>query len=428
MGKSTVNLGVIGCGTVGGSFIKAVSRQRKHLLERTGIDFSVTGIYDKDPEAMIGFPHSVRRDSADSIIRDPSIDIVVELIGGVNPACDITSDCFRRGKSVVNANKALICEKGRELLSLAGRSGVYLGFEAAVAGAVPVIKAIRESFLPNRISRILGILNGTTNYILSEMSGGKTSFSRSLARAQKAGYAEADPSLDVSGWDTAHKISILSMLAFNRFIPPESLYVEGIEGVEPLDIRFAGEFGYRLKLLAVARRHNSKIELRVHPVLLPESHLLSMVEGVNNAVYIEGDMMGKGMLYGEGAGGEAAASAVLADVVDISRRLLSGGASPERTPVARILSPVPMSEIATRYYFRFTAVDKPGVLSEISRLLGIHGISIASVIQKEESPEKAVPLVMLTHRALEQNVIEAISKIDSLPVIKNPTKLIRIEE
>jgi len=427
MEKKELKIGVIGCGTVGGSVIKSLIANKHALKKKTGIVISVVKAFDKDKSRQKEFP-SIFTSSADDIVNSPEIDIVVELIGGVDYAHGIVIKALKNGKSVVTANKALIAEKGREIFGLAGEKNLHVGFEASVAGAIPAIKTIRESFIGNSISRIMAILNGTTNYILTRMSLDRLDFSEALSMAQEMGYAEANPTLDIKGIDTAHKLSILSEFAFNKFVHWKQIPVEGIEKIEPIDIGFTAEFGYRVKLLAVAQRKDNLLDLRVHPTLLPMKHLLSMVEGVYNAVYIEGDMAGKSLFYGEGAGGGAAASAVVADIVDICKEI-----SQKNIPCSTLyedekITTVSMEDIYTRYYLRFTALDKPGVLGGISSVLGKNGISIASVIQKDESPEKAVPVLMLTHRAKEKSMRDAISEIDKLAFIKKPTVIIRVEE
>ncbi|MBN1445623.1 MAG: homoserine dehydrogenase [Candidatus Omnitrophica bacterium] len=428
MEKKKLRIGVIGCGTVGGSVIRSLKLNRQALKKKTGIDISVVKAFDKDKNRQKEFP-SIFTSSAEDIVNAPEIDIVVELIGGVDYAHGIVTRALKNGKSVVTANKALIAEKVKEIFGLAEEKNLYMGFEASVAGAIPAIKTIRESFIGNNISRILAILNGTTNYILTRMSLDRLDFSEALSTAQEMGYAEANSTLDIKGIDTAHKLSILSGLAFNKFVHWKQIPVEGIEKVEPIDIGFTAEFGYRVKLLAVAQKKDNTLDLRVHPALLPMKHLLSMVEGVYNAVYIEGDMAGKSLFYGEGAGGGAAASAVVADIVDICKEIAQ-----KNLPCSTLLyedeklTTVSMEDIYTRYYLRFTALDKPGVLAGISGILGKNGISIASVIQKEESPEKAVPVLILTHRAKEKSMRDAISEIDKLAFIKKPTVLLRVEE
>lgn len=427
MEKKELKIGVIGCGTVGSSVIKSLSRNRQALKKKTGIDISVVKASDKDKNKQKEFP-SIFTSSAEDVINSPDIDVIVELIGGVEYAYTLVTKALKNGKSVVTANKALIAEKGKEIFGLAEMKNLHIGFEASVAGAIPAIKTIRESFIGNNISRILAILNGTTNYILTRMSLDRLDFSEALSKAQGMGYAEANPTLDIKGIDTAHKLSILSGFAFSKFVHWKQIPVEGIEKIDPIDIGFTAEFGYRVKLLAVAQRKDNMLDLRVHPALLPMKHLLSMVEGVYNAVYIEGDMAGKSLFYGEGAGGGAAASAVVADIVDICKEVAQKNLPCSTLYEDEKITTVSMEDIYTRYYLRFTALDKPGVLGGISGILGKNGISIASVIQKEESPEKAVPVLILTHRAKEKSIRKAIKEIDKLAFIKKPAVLLRVEE
>lgn len=427
MEKKELKIGVIGCGTVGSSVIKSLSRNRQALKKKTGIDISVVKASDKDKNKQKEFP-SIFTSSAEDVINSPDIHVIVELIGGVEYAYTLVTKALKNGKSVVTANKALIAEKGKEIFGLAEAKNLHIGFEASVAGAIPAIKTIRESFIGNNISRILAILNGTTNYILTRMSLDRLDFSEALSKAQEMGYAEANPTLDIKGIDTAHKLSILSGFAFSKFVHWKQIPVEGIEKIDPIDIGFTAEFGYRVKLLAVAQRKDNMLDLRVHPALLPMKHLLSMVEGVYNAVYIEGDMAGKSLFYGEGAGGGAAASAVVADIVDICKEVAQKNLPCSTLYEDEKITTVSMENIYTRYYLRFTALDKPGVLGGISGILGKNGISIASVIQKEESPEKAVPVLILTHRAKEKSIRKAIKEIDKLAFIKKPAVLLRVEE
>lgn len=428
MEKRTISIGVVGCGTVGAEVIKSLARKRKALKEKTGLDLAVSKVYDKDTKKRSLFP-SLFTSNLKDITESSDIDIVVELIGGTDAAFEVIKKALKNGKSVVTANKAVISDKGKMLFPLAEEKKLHIGFEASVAGAIPIIKTIQEGFVGNNILKILGILNGTTNYILTEMLNSSVNFSTALSMAQKLGYAEADPSLDIEGIDTAHKLSILSTLAFSKHIHWREIYVEGIEKIEPLDIAFTSEFGYRIKLLAVVKKEKDTLDARVHPALIPSKHLLSFVDGVYNAVYLEGDMFGKSLLYGEGAGGSAAASAVIADVVDIGKKMTHKNL-PHKIIASedKKLRLLPAEDIRTRYYFRFTALDKPGVLATISKVLGKHNISIASVIQKEESPEKAVPILMLTHSAQESAVRRAIKEINKLSFIKKPTVLLRVEE
>lgn len=429
MKKDSVKIGVIGSGTVGSCFIRHFTKKRQVLKKKTGIDFYITKVFDRNLHAKKVFSPALLAKKIEEITKNDDIDIVVELIGGIEPACAFIKESMRNGKSVVTANKALISEKGPALFELAERHKVFIGFEASVASAIPIVKSLQESFIGSDINRFMAILNGTTNYILSQMSLCGGNFSQALTKAQKAGYAESNPVLDIEGMDTAHKLSILCALAFNKSVSWKDIFTEGIKKIDPIDIEFAKDFGYRIKLLAIAKKKGESIELRVHPTFIPENHLLSSVEGVYNAVYIEGDMAGKSLMYGEGAGGNAAASAAIADVIDIGKKL-AGGQNAHFTPLYENnkMSVLNIKDIHTRYYFRFTVPDKPGILAMITDVLGKNGISIASVIQKEKSENYAVPIVILTHRAKEEAMVKSIRQIDRLSIIKIPTVAVRVED
>ena len=331
---------------------------------------------------------------------------------------------------MVTANKALLATEGNDIFRSAKRYGVDLGFEAAVAGGIPIIKVVRESMVGNRIRSLYGIINGTSNYILTKMTDEGISFSDALREAQSLGYAEADPSLDVEGIDSAHKLAILASLAFGIPLSFKKIYVEGITAITPMDIGFASDLGCKIKLLAITKQTDDQVELRVHPTMMPRGHLISSVDGVFNAIYIEGDAVGPTMYYGRGAGDMPAGSAVVSDIVDIARDIkmgsvgrVSGIGMPER----REIKIKKMEEVYSRYYFRFMAIDKPGVLSKISGILGAHNISIKSVIQKGRGREKAVPVVIMTYEAMERNVIRALREINRLPVVADKTVYIRVE-
>ncbi|MGC8805127.1 MAG: homoserine dehydrogenase, partial [Candidatus Ratteibacteria bacterium] len=373
-------------------------------------------------------PKNVRISNYQDVVNDPDIDIVVELVGKFQPAYDIISLSLRNKKAVVTANKFLLSKKLLELLNLANENGTYLGFEASVAGAIPIIKTIRESFAADRITSIIGILNGTTNYVLSSMTEKHQTFSLALDCAKKLGYAESDPYLDISGKDSAQKLTIISTYAFHCPISEDDFLIEGIDAVVPEDIEFALELGYKIKLLAIAKRVDDTISLRVHPALIPQSHMLSDVNDVYNAVYLEGDLFNKILLYGEGAGGRPASSAVVSDIIEIGRKLLIQDHLSEKFVIEPELRIQQLDSLETRYYLRFTAVDRPGVLAKIANVLGRNSISIASVIQKKENPDRAVPIVMLTHRATEKNIRKAVDVINKLSCIKQKTQVIRVED
>jgi homoserine dehydrogenase len=367
---------------------------------------------------------------AEAVLTDPDIAICIELIGGIEPARTFILKAIEAGKHVVTANKALLALHGAELFAAAQKKGVRIGFEASVGGGIPIIRSLREGLVANRIISIFGILNGTSNYILTRMTQEKKEFKDVLKDAQQLGYAEADPSLDVEGTDAAHKLAILAALAFGIKVDFNDIFVEGIAHITPLDIQYILEFGYRIKLLAIGKGDGKKVELRVHPTMLPANHLLSTVEGVYNAIYLSGDAVGPTMFYGQGAGSLPTGSAVVSDVVDLCEGIIHGvtggdSLAPFGGPKGGMIKA--MEEVVTPYYLRFTAVDRPGVLSKVSGILGEHEISIASVIQKGRRVKGAVPIVMMTHEAVEKNIQEALKAIDGLDIIQAKTILIRVE-
>jgi homoserine dehydrogenase len=355
------------------------------------------------------------------------------MIGGQGVAKDLILKAIENGKHVATANKALLASQGNALFKAAAQKGVDLAFEAAVGGCMPIIKALRESLVGNHIKSMTGILNGTCNYILSKITDDGSPYEVALAEAQSRGYAEADPTLDVEGLDTAHKIAILGALAYGMEINLNDVYIEGISKITPLDIEFAGQFGYRIKLLAISKNKDDSIEARVHPTMIPFDNLLSNVNGTVNAIMLSGDAVGEMMLYGRGAGMMPTASSVIGDAVDIARNLLSGTAgrvpslSYQRDQI-RTIAVTPIEKISTHYYFRFSALDRPGVLSKISGVLGNHGISIQSVQQKGRKTNGSVPVVMVTHMAKEADVHKALSEISALDVVSDRPVLIRIED
>ncbi|MGB7066269.1 MAG: homoserine dehydrogenase, partial [Syntrophobacteria bacterium] len=360
------------------------------------------------------------------------IRIVVELIGGMEPAKTFLLEAMKRGKHVVTANKALLAVHGNELFAAAREHQVNIAFEAAVGGGIPLIRTLREGLVANRIGHIYGILNGTANYILTRMAREGTTFADALKEAQAQGIAEADPSLDVEGVDAAHKIAVLSSLAYCCEVDFNQVHTEGISQIDPSDIQFAKDFGYQIKLLAISRSDGDRIEVRVHPTMIPQEHMLAKVEGAYNAIHISGDAVGDVMLYGLGAGMMPTGSAVASDLVDLGRDLLvgSGVRIPPLACKGEAMVPrqiKPMDELVINYYFKFSAVDQPGVLSKISGILGNHDISIASVIQKGRQVKGSVPLVMMTHEARERDVRLALAEIGDLKVVTAPTRLIRVE-
>ncbi len=425
--NSKINIGLIGFGTIGSGVAKYLMERRGLLLERTGIDFNLSLVCDK---RKVNLPKGMVVKDIAEILDNPDINVVVELIGGIHPAKEIVMQALSNGKHVVTANKLLLAAEGEDIFRQASESNREIYFEASVAGGVPIIKAIREGMVANRFSSILGILNGTSNYILSSMSSLGSSFKTALKEAQSKGYAEKDPSLDIKGLDTSHKLAILSLLAFGKRVDLKDIYVEGIENISDFDIQYAKELGYVIKLLAIAKRYGNEIEARVHPTLLPSEYLLSSVSGAYNAVYIEGDLVGKQLFYGQGAGKLPTASAVISDIVDIGYKIACGDNSAKLviSDDTEIKGVRKMDEVVTRYYAHFSTVDKPGVLANIACILGKHNISIASVVQKERREAHIVPIVMLIHEAKESDMQAALQKINKLSTIKKKSVIIRLEK
>jgi len=429
-----VRIGLIGWGTVGCGVIQVLQENAECIQDRLGVPLELCRVADLDlvRPRPVPVPPGLLTPRADDILDDPDIDIVIELIGGLDAAKKIICRALENKKHVVTANKALLAHAGNELFEVARRNGRTIAFEAAVAGGIPLIKALREGLAGNRIDTIFGILNGTANYILSAMSDRGLPFGAALREAQELGYAEADPTLDIEGTDAAHKLAIACAMAFGSDIQFDQVYVEGISQIDPLDIQFVEEFGYRLKLLAIGRSENNRLEMRVHPTMIPSNHVLASVKGAYNAVYVHGNAVGNVMLYGLGAGMLPTGSAVVSDLMDLARDMMTQSTGriqplaflPERLKATSIK---PITELTTCYYFRFSAMDRPGVLSKISGILAENDISIAAVIQKGRQVEGAVPVVMVTHEAVESGVRKALAKIAQLDVVQAPTRLIRIE-
>ncbi len=434
--KQVVNVGLVGFGTVGSGTAKILLAQEELLKRRTGIDIKLKKICDKDITTDRGFPvpEEILTTNIDDIFEDEEIDIFVELIGGIEPAKSFILKALQKRKHVVTANKALLATNGFEIFETASKKGVEVGFEASVGGGIPCIKALKEGLVANNVSTVLGIMNGTANYILTRMSDEGLEFQKVLKQAQELGYAEADPTYDIEGIDTAHKLAIMSTLAFGKKVKLDDIFVEGISKISPLDIAFSKELGYSIKLLAIGKLGtDGKIDVRIHPTMIPVEHLLSQVNGAFNAVYFIGDSVGKVMLYGMGAGQMPTGSAIVADICDIARNISKG--CPERVPALSLPFESmeealikPVSEITCKYYFRFMVKDKPGVLSKISGILGKEEISINSVVQKGRSNETSVPIVMLTHEATEGKVKKALKEIDSQEFVLDETTIIRIED
>ncbi len=430
-----VKVGLMGLGTVGGGTFRVLHKNASEIARRAGREIQVAqaAAREYDPESLPGIEAIEVLDDAFALVENPELEIIIELIGGYSPARELVLKAIENGKHVVTANKALIALHGNEIFAAARKKGVTVAFEAGVAGGIPIIKAVREGLAANRIEWVAGIINGTGNFILSEMRDKGRDFEDVLAEAQALGYAEADPTFDVEGIDAAHKLTILGSLAFGIPLQFDKTYTEGISRIEQQDVIYAGELGYRIKHLGIARKTEKGVELRVHPTLIPERRLIANVDGVMNAVLVQGDAVGPTLYYGAGAGAEPTASAVVADVVDVVRALTS---DPEnRVPHLAFqpdeLSDLPvlgMEEVVTAYYLRMKAADRPGVLAQVAGILGEAGISIEAMQQREPLPgETHVPLIMLTHSVLERQMNAAIQKIEALECINGEVTRIRME-
>jgi homoserine dehydrogenase len=428
-----VRIGLLGLGTVGAGVVKILQTQREMLQERAGARLSLAAIADTDltrPREGLDIRALPMVGDAARVLEDPAIHVVVELVGGLEPARTFILRALAAGKHVVTANKALLAHHGAELYEEARRRGVALAFEAAVAGGIPLIRAVKDGLVANRVLSLAGIVNGTCNYILSKMTDEGLDFSLVLKEAQAHGYAEADPTLDIEGMDSAHKLQILVALAFRTFIDLKHIHTEGITRVTAQDIDYARELGYRIKLLAIAKAAERGVEVRVHPTMIPAASPLAAVAGVFNAIFLTGDAVGDLMFYGRGAGQMPTASAVWSDVLEIARRVAHGIPSlalelPSVGPQPPALTP--MDAIRCCYYLRVMMQDRPGALSRVAGILGDNDISIANVIQKGRGTREAVPVVMLTHEARERDMRTALAAIDALPDVAMPTMMIRVE-
>jgi homoserine dehydrogenase len=431
-----VRVGLLGIGTVGGGTFAVLARNQEEIERRAGRGIEIAMIADRDvarAQKLAAGKVKVTVD-ANEVVTSPDIDIVIELIGGTTAARELVLKAIANRKHVVTANKALLATHGNEIFAAAQKHGVMVAFEGAVAGGVPIIKALREGLTANRIAWIAGIINGTSNFILSEMRAKGAGFADVLKEAQQRGYAEADPTFDVEGVDAAHKLTIISAIAFGIPMQFDKVYTEGIAKLTQEDIRYAEELGYRIKLLGITRRTAEGIELRVHPTLIPAKRLIANVEGVMNAILVQGDAAGPTMYYGAGVGAEPTASAVVADLVDVTRmhtadpehRVPHLAFQPDRLSDVAIL---PMDQVETSYYLRMRVQDRPGVLADITRILADNAISIDAMVQKEPSAgEDQVDIIMLTHLIVEKNVNAAIAKIEALPVVLGKVTRIRLEE
>ena len=430
-----INVGLLGIGTVGGGTFTVLKRNAEEITRRAGRPICITVVADKNLELARKVTGGDARltDDAFAVVSDPEIDIVVELIGGCGVARELVLQAIENGKHVVTANKALLAMHGNEIFVAAQKKGVMVAFEAAVAGGIPIIKALREGLTANRIEWLAGIINGTTNFILSEMRDKGLSFADALQDAQALGYAEADPTFDVEGVDAAHKATIMSAIAFGIPMQFDKAYVEGISKLDAVDIRYAEQLGYRIKLLGIARRREQGVELRVHPTLIPERRLIANVEGAMNAVLVQGDAVGATLYYGKGAGAEPTGSAVIADLVDVTRlhtsdpehRVPHLAFQPNQVRDVPVLS---IDEVITSYYLRMRVEDKPGVLADITRILADSSISIEALIQKEAAADESdTDIIMLTHRTVERNANAAIAKIEVLESVQGKVTKLRME-
>ncbi len=430
-----INVGLLGIGTVGGGTFTVLKRNAEEITRRAGRPICITTVADRnlDLAQKVTGGDAKLTDDAFAVVSDPEIDIVVELIGGCGVAKELVLKAIENGKHVVTANKALLAMHGNEIFAAAQKKGVMVAFEAAVAGGIPIIKALREGLTANRIEWVAGIINGTTNFILSEMRDKGLPFADVLKEAQALGYAEADPTFDVEGVDAAHKATIMSAIAFGIPMQFDKAYVEGISKLDAVDITYAEQLGYRIKLLGIARRREQGVELRVHPTLIPEKRLIANVEGAMNAVLVQGDAVGATLYYGKGAGAEPTGSAVIADLVDVTRLHTS---DPEhRVPhlafqpnQVRDIPVLPIEDVITSYYLRMRVEDKPGVLADITRILADSSISIEALIQKEAAAgESDTDIIMLTHQTVERNANAAIAKIEALATVQGQVTKLRVE-
>lgn len=434
----SIKLAILGLGTVGAGTVKLLQENLTEIKRRTGCDIEITHVGTRRDRPDLNLEGVKQSSDLLEIVRQPDVDIVIEVIGGIDFAEELMVEAIKHGKHIVTANKALIAEKGNELFALADKAGVFIAYEAAVAGGIPIIKVMRESLAANQIERLAGIINGTGNFILSEMQSG-ASFETALAQAQELGYAEADPTFDVQGIDAAHKLTILASIAFGIPLQFDKVFCEGIDVIQQADVEYARELGFSIKHLGLAIRQTTqeqnKIELRVHPTLIPTHRLITHVSGVKNAVMVKSDALGNSMYYGAGAGAGPTASAIVADVMDLVRALANPGAANQLVPHLAFqpdqISELPIadiSEVVSAYYLRLTAIDELGVLTRVTRILSDHGINIESIIQKRTHDNQAVPIIITTQTVLESKIDAAIRALESLEAINSPIVRLRIEE
>jgi homoserine dehydrogenase len=425
----TVNVGLIGLGTVGSGVAEIFGRHAEDFRRRAGVDIRLVRYADRDADraAALGLPEGSFTTDAFELIDDPELDIVIELIGGTGVARDVVLTALNSGKSVVTANKALIATHGQEVMDAAAAKGVDIAFEASVGGGIPIISPLKHCLVSNEITSVMGIVNGTTNYMLTRMAEDGLDYDSALAEAQAKGFAEADPTADVDGLDAAAKIAILASIAFNSRVVMDEVPAEGIRSVSAADVAYAAEMGYAIKLLAIARRTPGGIDIRVHPTMIRMSHPMASVNGVYNAIYVVGDAVGETMFFGEGAGSLPAASAVVGDVIEVARHIsrgclgLVGCTCNEELPIRD------MGELETAYYLRLRVADQPGVFGQVATAFGNHGVSLASVIQKG-ADEPTAEIVYVTHRANERAVRQALAEIEALEIVESVDTVLRVEE
>jgi len=430
-----ISIGLIGLGNIGTGVVKLLQQNEKLIAQKLGVKLILKKIADINITSPrdVKISKNILTTNAREILNDPEISIVIELMGGYEPARTFVMEAIKNGKHVVTANKALLATYGNEIFPAAQKKGVDIGFEASVGGTIPIIKTLKESLVANKINSIVGIMNGTCNFILTKMTDEGKPFDVVLKEAQQLGFAEADPTFDIEGIDTSHKMAIVLSLAYGKKVNLKDIYLEGITKISGEDIAFARELGYRIKLLAIGRLKGDTVEARIHPTMIPSGHLLANVNRNYNAFHLVGDASGPVFLFGQGAGMMPTASAVFSDIIDSARNVMKGISG--RVPLRSInetgmkdINLIPMDDIETKYYFRFSALDRPGVLSKISGILGENNISLATVIQKAREEASAVPVVMTTYKAKEKDVRKALKKIDKLDIVKDKTILIRIED
>jgi homoserine dehydrogenase len=425
----TVRVGLIGLGTVGSGVVEILDAHRDDFRRRAGVDIELTRFADRSSEraAALGIPAERFTTEAADVVADPDVDVVIELIGGTGAAKDVVLGALHAGKSVVTANKALMASSGQEVMEAAAAAGVDIAFEASVGGGIPIIGPLKHSLVSNEVDSVMGIVNGTTNYILTRMAEDGLDYATALAEAQQLGYAEADPTADVDGLDAAAKIAILASIAFNSRVTVGQVPTEGIRAITAEDVAYAEEMGYAIKLLAIANRTETGVDIRVHPTMIPEGHQLAKVAGVFNAIYVVGDSVGPVMFYGAGAGSLPAASAVVGDVIETARHIQSGCLNLVGCTCNESLPVRDIAELCARYYLRLHVADRPGVLASVAGILGEHGVSIASVIQKR-AWEDSAEIVYVTHSAAESDFRAALTRIEALDVVIEVASVIRVED